>query len=85
MIKNFESVSIEIERAIKKLITVHDHPEIEVVVHPQMDDYLSKGDKKLLEQLAKNWKGEVVFKQNDALHLNSFEFYSLNDRQKIEW
>jgi|JI10StandDraft_1071094.scaffolds.fasta_scaffold03989_17 ribonuclease G len=85
MIKNFESISIELERAIKKLITLHNHPEIEVVVHPQMDDYLSKGDKKLLEQLAKNWKGKVVFKQNDELHLNSFEFYSLDDRQKIEW
>ena len=85
IIKNFESISIELERAIKRLITVDNHEQLEVVVHPQMNDYLTRGDKGLLERLAKNWKGEVTFKQNDELHLNSFEFYSPSNGKKIEW
>ena len=83
MIKNFESTSIEIERALKKLITMHKQYQLELTIHPQMYDFLSKGDLNLFIKLAK--KGKIVFKQNDELHLNDFEFYSLLNGQKIEW
>jgi ribonuclease G len=85
IIKNFESISIEIERAIKKLISHHKKTHLDLITHPQMDDYLNKGDKALFEKLAKKLKGEVNFKRNDELHLNGFEFYSKEDGQKIEW
>ncbi len=85
MIKNFESTSIEIERAIQKLMSLHKENQVELVTHPQMDDFLSKGDKNLYERIAKKWKGAIAFKQNDELHLNGFEFYSLDNGQKIEW
>ncbi|MDJ0651455.1 MAG: Rne/Rng family ribonuclease [Simkaniaceae bacterium] len=84
-IKNFETISIEIERAIKKLMNMHKKQQVELVVHPQLYDFLSKGDVKILLKLAKKWKGEISFKKNDELHLNRFEFYSLPDRKKIEY
>ena len=84
MIKNFESTSIEIERAIQRFMALHKEHQVELVTHPQMDDFLSKGDKNLFGRIARKWKGEIAFKRNDELHLNGFEFYSLADGQKIE-
>lgn len=85
IIKNFESISIEIERAVQKLMSIHNESKVELITHPQLNDYLGKGDKSLLEKLAKKLKGEISFKSNDELHLNGFEFYSTADGQKIEW
>ncbi|MCB1110007.1 MAG: ribonuclease E/G, partial [Chlamydiia bacterium] len=85
IIKNFESTSIEIERALTKLMALNNEINIELVTHPQMHDYLSKRDKENYERIAKKLKGEIAFKSNDELHLNGFEFYSLADGQKIEW
>ncbi|NGX51419.1 MAG: Ribonuclease G [Chlamydiae bacterium] len=84
MIKNFESTSIEIERAIERLISINQESKLELVIHPEMDAYLSKRDKSVYERLAKKLKGEIEFKKNDELHLNGFEFYSLADGQKLE-
>jgi ribonuclease G len=85
IIKNFESISIEIERAITRLMSINNESQIELITHPQLNDYLRKGDKSLLEKLAKKMKGEISFKSNDELHLTGFEFYSMADGQKIEW
>ena len=85
IIKNFESTSIEIERALQKLMSSEEENKIELVVHPQMDEYLSKKDKNLFDKLAKKSKGLIGFKTNDELHLNGFEFYSIANGQKIEW
>lgn len=84
MIKNFESTSIEIERALKRLMAVNKETSLEIVTHPQMNDYLTKYDKNLFEKVAKKWRGKLAYKSNDELHLNGFEFYSLDDGQKIE-
>ena len=84
MIKNFESTSIEIERTLNRLLSVLQETKLELVVHPQMDDYLSKKDKSIYETLVKKLKGQLAFRKNDELHLNGFEFYSLADGQKIE-
>lgn len=66
-------------------MTMHKQQQVELVIHPQMYDFLSKGDLNLIERLVKKCKGEISFKRNDELHLNGFEFYSLADGQKIEW
>ena len=66
-------------------MSVHNESKVELITHPQLNDYLGKGDKSLLEKLAKKLKGEISFKSNDELHLNGFEFYSMADGQKIEW
>lgn len=84
MIKNHESVSIEIERAITRLIKQHRENQLKLVVHPELDNFLSGSDKKLYESLAKKESGRLEFESNDELHLNSFEFYSLANGTKLE-
>lgn len=76
LIKNFETVSIEIERAVKTLIHQDSQFALEVVTHPQLDDFLEKNDKKYLEKMASKWNARINFKQNDCLHLGEFEIYS---------
>ena len=84
MVKNFESISIEIERTLKRLISLHEKSKVELVTHPQMNDALSKKDKDLFGSIVQKGKGKIRFATNDELHINNFEFYSLDDGQKIE-
>lgn len=85
MIKNFESTSIEIERALIRLMAAQKENNIELVLHPQMDDYLTRRDRESYSNIAKKSKGLIEYRTNDELHINGFEFYSLEDGQKIEW
>lgn len=83
LIKNHESIAIEIERSLKKLI--YDAPRrLKVISHPHMDDYLSQGDKQHLKQIAQEKESSVHFSTNDNLHLNEFQFYCEDDGQKLE-
>lgn len=84
LIKNHESISIEIERTLLSLLKLEKDLKLQVTTHPTLEDYLSKSDKRHLTALAKKWKGHVEFKSNDELHLNAYEFYSLEDGQKLE-
>ncbi len=82
-IKNLESTSIEIERALKKVIQSEDQFALELVCHPHLDDYLDQGDKKHFEKLASKMNAELLFKTSDLLHLNEFELYSTISGQKL--
>ena len=84
MIKNHESISIEIERAINRLIRQHKETQLKLVTHPEIDNFLSGPDKKLFESLTKKERGQIEFDSNDELHLNSFEFYSLANGNRLE-
>ncbi len=85
IIKNHESVSIELERLIKRLIHVQKQHQLKLCVHPLLYNYLNQHKKKhSLKRLAKRWKGELEIAENDTLHLNDFEFYSLKNGKQIE-
>lgn len=84
LIKTNESISIEIERAIMRLMGQGQELDIELITHPELDEYLAKEDKELFIKLVKKWKGNIEFKSKDDLHLNAFEFYSLKNGKKIE-
>lgn len=84
MIKNAETVSIELERAIKQIIAQEQHFAIDVVVHPQTNQFLEQGDKKYLEKLANKMNANITFRANDLLHLNDFELYSSTNGEKLE-
>lgn len=84
MIKTFESISIEIERALKKLIGQQQQFGLELVSHPSLDHYLSHKDKDYLRKLADKWHAHLKFSSNDNLHLNDFQFYSTINGKKIE-
>ena len=52
LIKSHESISIEIERSIKKLICQQQHFGLEMICHPDLDHYLGHHDKEYFRKLA---------------------------------
>lgn len=80
MIKSDESVSIEIERDLKKIIARAEHFALKLVTHPHVDCYLGAADKSYFTQLASESNANLVFETNDNLHLNQWQFASsIND------
>ena len=84
MIKSNESVSIEIERALKKLMQQQQQFGIELVAHPELHQYLNQNDKDYLLKLASKHNANLRFDSNDNLHLNEFQFYSTINGKKID-
>lgn len=83
-IRTHESVSIEIERSLKKLIKCHEQYGIKLLVHPELDHYLSVIDKNFLVDLAEKLNAQLVFETDDALHLNEYKFFSSINNHHIE-
>ncbi len=84
VIKNSESVSIEIERAVKKLVCQQQHFGLAIVAHPEIDNYLSHTDKEHLKKLAEANNAQIQFSSDDRLHLNDFHFYSTTSGKRLE-
>ncbi len=82
-IKNHESVTIEIERSLKKLIHQQQFA-LQLVSHPSLDLFLSRSDKKYLTKLAEQLNAHLQFESNDSLHLNEFQFYSTTNGMLLE-
>jgi ribonuclease G len=84
LVKTHESVSVEIERAIKKLILCHNQFAMKLTVHPELNRYLDGGDKDYYQKLAAKSNAHIEFAVNDSLHLNEFAFYSTLNGQRID-
>jgi ribonuclease G len=84
MIKNHESVSIDMERALLKLLLKEQYPQLQMVYHPHLNEYLHHHDKEHFVDLAMKWNTHLTFETNDKLHLNDFEFYSVPDYALLE-
>jgi len=84
LVKNHESVSIEIERALKKIINCQNQFALRLVTHPELDRYLESSDKNFLVKLANKANAHLEFQTRDTLHLNDFEFYSTTNDEKLE-
>ncbi|MFI5343433.1 MAG: ribonuclease E/G [Chlamydiales bacterium] len=84
MVKSHESVSIEIERAFKKIIGCHELFALKLVVHPELDRYLNEIDKQYLFQIASELNAHLTCETNDSLHINDFQFYSTISDQRVE-
>ena len=83
MIKSFESVAIELERTLKKLL-FHGHKKsMRIVIHPELSNYLDEKDKKNLIKIAKNMKAFIEFETKDTLHITDFLFYCSETNQEI--
>jgi len=76
MIKSHESVSIEIERALKKIMARQEQATLKLVIHPQVNQYLEIMDKQHFVKLATESHAHLTFETDDALHLNEWQFYS---------
>lgn len=84
IVKSHESVSIEIERALKKIISCHEQHALKLVVHPELDRYLNIIDKQYLFKLAVDYQAHLDCLADDRLHINEFHFYSTITNKKIE-
>ena len=75
-IRTHESVSIDLERSLKRLIYVQQQYGIRVVCHPYLLTYIEREDKKDLVNLADELNCQIEFATDDALHLNDVHFFS---------
>ena len=82
-IKTHESISIEIERVLKKLLSQQQFG-LEILSHPDLDHYLNHHDKDSFKKIAEKSNATLKFRTNDNMHLNDFEFYSTVNGKKIE-
>jgi len=84
VVKNFESVSIDLERAILELIHYSESFALEVNLHPQFNNYLTKNDKEYLTEMAEKHNAKIEFKEDDTLHISEFEIYNSTNGQLLE-
>lgn len=83
-IKSLETLSIEVERALKKVIGQHQQYALRLVTHPSLDHHLNIIDKSHLKKMADQLNAHLEFATDDSLHLNDFEFYSTINQKKLE-
>lgn len=74
LIKSHDSIIIEIERALKKIVCVDQQFALELIAHPELDQHLGRQDKEHLRKLAEKWNAKLKFGIKDTLHLNEFQF-----------
>jgi ribonuclease G len=84
LVKTHETVSIEIERALKKVILCHQQFALKLTTHPELDKYLSEIDKEHLHKVAAAHNARLAFQTDDALHLNDFVFSSTINNRRID-
>lgn len=84
LIKTHESVTIEIERALKKLVLQQQQFALQLTSHPNLDQYLNQNDKSYFRKLAEKWNADLKFAADDNLHLNEFQFYSTTNGKRLE-
>lgn len=83
-IKSNESISIEIERSLKKLLKYTDAKKIKLLIHPDLERYLGNIDKDYLLKIAEEADTHLEFEVDDRLHLNDFQFFNAFDNKRIE-
>ena len=84
LVKSHESVSVDIERSLKKLILCQNQFALKLVTHPELNRYLDNGDKDYYVKIAGLSNAHLEFAANDTLHLNEYLFYSTLNGQKID-
>jgi ribonuclease G len=84
LVKSHESVSVEIERALKKLIHCQNQFAIKLVTHPELNRYLNTTDKEYYKKLANKANAKIEFAISDVLHLNEYQFFSTLNGQRFD-
>lgn len=84
-IKNFETLTVEIERALKKLVQVESQFALELRVHPELNKYLQEIDKSFLKKLSEQLNAKLEFGEDETYHLNEFNFFSTTNGQQISF
>lgn len=75
-IKSHDSVAIEIERDLKRVIQCDQQYAIQVCVHPELYKYIQKTDKEFLTHMTESMNARLSWEIDDTLHLNDYKFVS---------
>ncbi|MCB1148734.1 MAG: ribonuclease E/G [Chlamydiia bacterium] len=84
MIKSLESMAIQLERTVKKAITCHQQYGLQIVVHPELYNFMQGGEFEYLNEFAEGLNARLEWTQNDELHLNDLRVVSTVSNQVIE-
>ncbi|MCX6994283.1 MAG: Rne/Rng family ribonuclease [Chlamydiae bacterium] len=84
VIKTHETISIEIERSLKKVILFLEKFALSLFVHPSLFEYITKEDKDYWICLAEKSNAHLEINSDDTLHMNDYYFVSRTDGKKIE-
>ncbi len=84
LIKSHETMTIEIERQLKKLIKCSQQFAIKLTVHPDLGQYMRQVDRSYLVKMAEGLNARLEFQVDDNLHLNQYLFFSSINDQLIE-
>jgi ribonuclease G len=84
LVKTHETLSIEVERALKKAIGHLQQYALKLTTHPLLDHHLNIIDKQHLKKIAEELNAHLVFATDDQLHINDYQFYSTINNKRIE-
>ncbi len=84
LVKTHESVSIEIERALKKAIRCHQQFSLKLIVHPELEHYLVAIDKQYLQKMVEEHNANLIWEISENLHINDFQVFSGVTNKRIE-
>jgi len=75
-VKTHESVIIDLERDLKRIIQCDQQYALKVVVHPELYKHTQRSDREFLSQAAESLNAKVSWQTDDTLHLNDYRFLS---------
>lgn len=84
LVKTHETVLIEMERILKRVISHQGHSQLKLTFHPQLQRYLDKEGLERLRQLARSLGGRLSLHFEDTLHINDYHFAHAKSSRKIE-
>ena len=85
MVKSYETMSVEIQREISRVVRKHpDVHEIKVVVHPGVLHRLRTEDDELLVELQRRCAGRFNFKADPAANIEDFKILDAATEQPLE-
>ncbi len=84
LVKSHESISIEIERTLKKLISCHQQFGLKLVTHPEVEHYLHQTDKAFLKKFAEELNAQLEFHVDENMHINDFYFVSTITNKRLD-
>lgn len=84
LVKSHESISIEIERSLKKVISLHQQFGLKLIVHPEMDQYMQTIDKPYFKKLAEELNAQIEFDSDENIHINDFYYISTITNKRLE-
>jgi len=85
MVKSFETMSVEIQREISRVLRKHSEVhEIRVVVHPGVLHRLRTEDDELLVELQRRFAGKFNFKADPSANVEDFKILNAATEQPLE-